>query len=242
MSPIKIVFIFLTSIVLLFSCSLNSDRLGISESEQQGISEIISVWGPASIKKGFSTSTNAGSTKYVELEVTNREIFFEGAKLDPIARGVAFLFFKNLTQDEQASYGKYEITLKNDSGRSATFSYPAQAVKRYFEKEKIANAYYTKLLQGELEYVYSNIDNPGFPIDTVINAFTPLLNDVKSFDRVATDKIFFVKHNLQNGGQLEVMKFEGNIIDKDNVVKYFSISIDPERNEKNIIEMRYWDK
>jgi hypothetical protein len=238
----KIVFIFFASVVLLSSCSFNPDRLGMSESEQRGISEIMTVWGPTSIKKGFSASTKEGNSNYVEIEVTNREIFFEDAKLEPIARGVAFLFFKNLTQDEQASYGKYQIILKNDSGRSANFSYPSHAVKRYFEKEKIANEYYTRLLQGDLEYIYNNIDNPGFPIDTVINVFTPLLNQVKSFDRIATDKILFVKYNLQNGNQIEAMKFAGNIIDKDNVIKCFSISIDPEKNQKNIIEIRFWDR
>ena len=234
MKAIKIIFIFFIPVALLLSCS--------SATEKSGLNEIASTWGPTIIKKGFSTSTNEGNGKYVELEVSNPEFFGKDVKMEPIARGVAFLFFKNLTTEEQQAYSKYSIVLKNDSGHSESFSYPTKAVLGYFEKEKIANAYYDKLLQGDFNYIYNNFENPDFPIDTLVSAFTPLLNDVKSYDRIATNKIYFGKYTLEGGKQTEAIEFSGNIIKADSVVKYFSITLSLDESKKNIFGIRYWNK
>ncbi len=234
MKAIKIIFIFFLPFALLLSCS--------SASEKNGLNDVASTWGPTTITKGFSTSTSEGNGKYVELEVSNPEFFGKDVKMEPIARGVAFLFFKNLTAEEQKAYAKYSIVLKNDSGHSETFSYPAKAVLGYFEKEKIANAYYAKLLQGDFNYIYNNFENPGIPIDTLVNAFTPLLNEVTSYDRIATNKIYFAKYNLEEDKQTEAVEFAGNIIKADSVVKYFSITLSLDKSKKDIFGIRYWNK
>jgi len=217
---------------LVFSCS--------SDTEQQGLTEIANYWGQVSMTKGFSAKTNEGNSKYVEIEVTNPGFFIEGAELKPVAGGIAFLFYKNLVDAEKTKYEKYSIILKDDKGSSASFDFPLNKVVAYFENEKIANQYYAKLLQGDLDYIYANFRSPDFPKDTLVNAFEPMINKSKNFDKIGTYKIVPLTYKLADG-EIEGMHFEGIIFEKDSVLQKFSIAIDPAKKQKNIISIRYWE-
>lgn len=101
---------------------LLSNLVSITDNEDKGIKEILDYYGgQCKYAVGTSASTENGSKKYFELEMSKSEPFEKYAQIVEMpASNVAYLFYKNL-KDEKTKYDEIHTVVIFNDGTKKTF-------------------------------------------------------------------------------------------------------------------------
>lgn len=93
--------------------TLLSNALSITDNEDKGVKEILDFYGGyCKYAIGASASTETGKKKYFELELSKSDAIEERAKVAQMpASNIAYLFYKNLNQEERANYDEIHTVL-----------------------------------------------------------------------------------------------------------------------------------
>lgn len=122
---------YLIFFTVLFFSSCLSDSLKLTNSEAKGVKEVLSVYGgECAYSKGWSASTGQGKKIYFELEISKSESVdgFSEKSFLPMS-GIAYTFYKNLSEKERNKYTHIKTVLHFGKGGESEYEFPVGDLK-----------------------------------------------------------------------------------------------------------------
>ena len=106
---------------------LLSNLVGITDNEDKGVKEILDYYGgQCKYAIGATASTESGSKKYFELEMSKSDPFEKYAQIVEMpASNVAYLFYKNL-KEEKTKYDEIHTVVIFNDGTKKTFVFDSK--------------------------------------------------------------------------------------------------------------------
>lgn len=111
---------------LSFSCS----KIGMSETQQQGIDKVLEFYGGICHRSLVSKNENGIKTSYFQLDISNSELLNKYSEdLEPHAGNIAYLFYSNLNDDEKKSYNEIRVIIILDDDKKVGYQFPVNELK-----------------------------------------------------------------------------------------------------------------
>lgn len=218
--------------------SVLSNLISITDNEYKGVKEILDFYGgQCKYSIGASASTNEGSKKYFELEMSkSEEIEKYSQVVEMPASNVAYLFYKNLTE-EKANYSEIHSVIIFNDGSKKTFKYPVDKLEIVNTKMTLVNKVIGLIKDKNFEAIKPMLNDTSF----VRYNKNELINNITKIDPTfGTVKEFmlygFRFNKLENGK--EILHYSGAII-RDKQSNEFSIDLDPNSTNDEIIILQY---
>jgi hypothetical protein len=217
---------------------LLSNLVSITDNEDKGVKEILDYYGgQCKYAIGASASTDTGSKKYFELEMSKSDPFEKYAQIVEMpASNVAYLFYKNL-KDEKTKYDEIHTVVVFNDGTKKTFVFdPSQlelVVKAMPSVLKVVDILKSKNYQSLSPILNDSTlmqyDKKGLIAN--IEKMDPQFGNIKEFIPYG-----FRFKNLDNGKR--VLHISGALM-RDKQSNEFSIDLNPDSSTDEIYLLQY---
>jgi hypothetical protein len=179
----------LIGLTLITSCSpkhvgekkkgLISNFINITDNEDKGIKEILAFYGGYCEYSIGSTIGSEGTEKYFELKMTESGLLEKLAAINEMpSSNIAYLFYKNLTQEKvKYSYIKVVIELKNKGISSRSFQ--ISDLKILEQKIDVIYQVSDLISKSNFEKLFALIDKSAIP-DLTLDKVTTLCKQVEN--------------------------------------------------------------
>lgn len=220
--------------------TLLSNALSITDNEDKGVKEILDFYGGyCKYAVGGSASTNDGTKKFFELELSKSDAIETRAKVAEMpASNIAYLFYKNLNNEEQNNYNEIRTVLIFADGSKMSFEYPTQQLELVKKKMILVNKVVGLIKDKKFDALEPML------IDTALVKYDKkeLIAKLKSVDpdygNVTKDFVpfGFRINKLKNG--IDVLHISGAVV-RDKQSNEFSVDLDLNSTEDKIYILQY---
>ncbi|SDR65908.1 hypothetical protein [Christiangramia echinicola] len=221
----------------------NSDKsqsslIEVSENEQNGIDNVLNYYGgELAYKFGYSLSTDKGKEKYFELQLDKSNVIEKWRNNpDLIGSNIAYLFYKNLDEEEQNEYDIIRANLTFNDGQQNKFTYSTETLNKVDKKMTFVNEIIDEIQSGEFQKIepYLNNELVKYDKDELISrleAVDPNFGELKEFRPLG-----FKIAKQKNG--IEILHISGAVI-RTKANHEFSVDLDLNSDEKEIYQLQY---
>ncbi|MEZ4805209.1 MAG: hypothetical protein R2852_06935 [Bacteroidia bacterium] len=121
--------------------TLLSNLLSITDNEDKGVKEILNFYGgECKYSIGASASSEIGEKHYFELELSKSDAIEEITEIAQMpASNIAYLFYRNLNEEERKKYDEIHVVLIFSSGKKMKFNYSSQQLKLVNQRMKVVD-------------------------------------------------------------------------------------------------------
>jgi hypothetical protein len=217
-----------------------SNVLSITDNEDKGVKEILDFYGGyCKYAIGVSASTETGKKKYFELELSKSDAIEERAKVAQMpASNIAYLFYKNLNQEERDNYDEIHTVLIFADGEKMTFEFPTKQLELVKQKMKVVDKIVDLIKEKNFEALRPLLNDTAFVTYDKNELITNLTNFDPQFGNVTEGfRPFGFRINKAKDGT-EVLHISGAII-RDKQSNEFSVDLDLNGNDDNIFVLQY---
>lgn len=217
-----------------------SNALSITDNEDKGVKEILNFYGGyCKYAVGVSASIETGKKKYFELELSKSEIIEAKAKVAQMpASNIAYLFYKNLNNEERANYDEIHTVLIFADGEKMTFEFPSKQLEIVNQRMKVVDKVVGLIKEKNFEALRPMLNDTALvPYDkneliTNLTKVDPQFGNVTEGFRPFGFRIDKAKNGT------EVLHIFGAII-RDKQSNEFSVDLDLNGKEDNIFVLQY---
>ena len=244
----NITLIFLTALTII-SCdnkrdgeekpTLLSNALSITDNEDKGVKEILEYYGGnCKYAIGASVSTDEGSKKYFELEMSKSDAIEKYAQIIEMpASNIAYLFYRNL-KDEKSNYNEIQTVIIFNDATKKTFTYSVDKLELVKNKMLLVNKLVDLLKIKNFEAIKPMLDEKSSPLKYDKN---DLIYNISKIDSMYGQIKEFLPYGfrfkkLENGKEL--LHISGALI-RDKQSNEFSVDLDPESTKDEIFILQY---
>jgi hypothetical protein len=219
--------------------TLLSNLVSISDNEDKGVKEILEYYGgQCKYAIGATASTDNGSVKYFELEISGSEVIEKYSNIAAMpSSNIAYLFYRNL-KDEKNKYDQIHAVLILKDNSKITYKFSKEKLEIVDQKMNIVNKVVALLKEKNYggiksmltsDTTFINLDKEKY-IANITNA-DPQFGNIKEFTPYG-----FRFDETEDGSEL--LHISG-ILRRDKQSNEFSVIIDPKSTKDEIIVMEY---
>ena len=219
--------------------TLLSNLVSISDNEDKGVKEILEYYGgQCKYAIGADASTDNGSIKYFELEVSGSEVIEKYSNIAAMpSSNIAYLFYSNL-KDEKSKYDQIHTVLILKDNSKIDYKFSKEKLEIVDQKMNIVNKVVALLKEKNFDGIKSmltsdttfiNLDKEKYIAN--ITSADPQFGNIKEFTPCG-----FRFDETEDGSEL--LHISG-ILRRDKQSNEFSVTIDPKSTKDEIIVMEY---
>jgi hypothetical protein len=220
--------------------TLLSNAMSITDNEDKGVKEILGFYGGyCEYAIGVSASSEIGNKKYFELEVSKSDVIDNKANsAQMIASNIAYLFYKNLNEEERQNYDEIHSVLVFADGKRKTFEFPTKTLEQVEGRMNVAFKVVALIKEKNFEALRPILNDTAYvaydknELITNLKAFDPQFGNVTEGFRP-----FGFRINEGKSGA-EVLHISGAII-RDIQSNEFSVDLDLHGLDDTIYMLQY---
>ena len=220
--------------------TLLSNAISITDNEDKGVKDILDFYGGScKYSIGASASTETGSKKYFQLELSQSDGIDSSEELPALpSSNIAYLFYMNLNNDERSNYKEIRTVLNFSDGKVLTSEFETKQLELVDEKMKVVEKVVQLIKEKDFAAISSIINDSVLfiydkneLIEGIETAESQLGNVTKGFRPFG----FEIRH-AKDG--TDVLHISGAII-RDKQSNQFSVDMDLNGTGDNIYMLQY---
>jgi hypothetical protein len=218
---------------------LISYLVSITDNEDKGVKEILNFYGGyCKYSIGASASTEDGSKKFFELELSKSEVIEKQAKAAQMpASNIAYLFYKNL-KGEKSNYEEIRTVLIFEDGEKMTFKFPTKQLELVESRMNVVNKVVGLIKDKKFEELKPLLNDNKLVSYNKEELIKNLLLIDPQFGNVTEGfRSFGFRINKEKDG-MEILHISGAII-RDKQSNEFSVDLDLNGKDDTVYLLQY---